>query len=33
MVPLRFAPLMLGVAGVILVFRGLLGAVFSLRRS
>ncbi len=33
MVPLRLAPLMLGVAGVILVFRGLLGAVFSLRRS
>jgi hypothetical protein len=33
MVPLRLAPLMLGVAGVILVFRGLLGAVFSLRRK
>jgi hypothetical protein len=32
-VPLRLAPLMLGVAGIILVFRGLLGAVFSLRRE
>ena len=31
-VPLRLAPLMLGVAGIILVFRGLLGAVFALRR-
>jgi hypothetical protein len=29
----RLAPLMLGVAGIILVFRGLLGAVFSLRRQ
>jgi hypothetical protein len=33
MLPLRLAPTMLGLAGVILVLRGLLGAVFSLRRK
>ena len=33
MVPLRLAPVMLGVAGAILVSRGLLGAIFSLRRK
>ena len=30
--PRRFAPPMLGVAGTVLVFRGLLGAIFSLRK-
>ncbi|HEY0702668.1 MAG TPA: hypothetical protein VGD60_07860, partial [Candidatus Acidoferrales bacterium] len=29
----RLAPMMLGAAGLILVIRGLLGAVFSLRRN
>jgi hypothetical protein len=33
LVPSRLAPVMLGAAGMILVFRGLLGAVFSLRRG
>jgi hypothetical protein len=33
MLPLRFAPTMLGVAGLILVLRGLLGAIFSLCRK
>ena len=33
MVPLSLAPVMLGLAGVILVFRGLLGAIYSLRRE
>jgi hypothetical protein len=33
MIPLRLAPGMLGAAGMILVIRGLLGAVFSLRRD
>jgi hypothetical protein len=33
MIPWRLAPTMLGVAGIILVVRGLLGAIFSLRRS
>jgi hypothetical protein len=33
MLPLRFAPTMLGVAGLILVLRGLLGAIFSSRRK
>jgi hypothetical protein len=33
MMPWRLAPTMLGVAGIILVVRGLLGAIFSLRRS
>jgi len=31
MLPLRFTPTMLGTAGGILVLRGLLGAIFSLR--
>jgi hypothetical protein len=33
MLPMRFAATMLGIAGVVLVLRGLLGAVFSLRRK
>jgi hypothetical protein len=33
MLPMRFAGMMLGIAGVVLVLRGLLGAVFSLRRK
>jgi len=33
LVPSRLAPVMLGATGMILVFRGLLGAVFSLRRG
>jgi hypothetical protein len=33
MLPARFAGMMLGIAGVILVLRGLLGALFSLRRN
>jgi len=31
--PVRFALVMLGIAGTVLVLRGLLSAVFSLRRS
>jgi hypothetical protein len=33
MFPLRFAPLLLGIAGAVLVLRGLLGAIFSLRAT
>jgi len=33
MLPLRFAPVMLGIAGAVLVLRGLLSAIFSLRRA
>jgi hypothetical protein len=33
MLPWRLAPTMLGTAGLILVVRGLLGAIFSLRKS
>jgi len=33
MVPLRLAPVMLGIAGAVLVLRGLLSATFSLRRK
>jgi hypothetical protein len=33
LVPSRLAPVMLGAAGMILVLRGLLGAIFSLRRG
>jgi hypothetical protein len=33
MLPWRWAPMMLGVAGFVLVIRGLLGAIFSLRKN
>ena len=33
MLPWRLAPTMLGAAGLILVTRGLLGAIFSMRRN
>jgi hypothetical protein len=33
MLPWRLAPTMLGAAGLVLVIRGLLGAVFSIRRN
>jgi hypothetical protein len=33
MLPPQFAPMMLGIAGAVLVLRGLLSAIFSLRRG
>lgn len=33
MLPVRFAPVLLGTAGAVLVLRGLLSAIFSLRRK